>query len=98
MILLTHRESFGHAILEALATGCPVITSDRTPWKNLKDQKAGWEVSLEKNDEVLQIVERCISMDQNEYNTWSKGAFEYAQKFFNDPEIIQKNKGLFANV
>lgn len=32
----TRGENFGHAILEALSAGCPVIISDQTPWQKLQ--------------------------------------------------------------
>ena len=46
-ILPTLGENFGHAILEAMAAGTPVIISDQTPWRNLKNQSAGWDIALE---------------------------------------------------
>ncbi len=35
-ILPTLHENFGHSIIESLQFGCPVIISNRTPWKNLQ--------------------------------------------------------------
>src|SRR6185437_1663744 len=36
-ILPSKSENFGHAIFEALSAGRPVITSNNTPWNQLKD-------------------------------------------------------------
>ena len=36
MILPTLGENFGHIIVEAWAAGCPVLISDRTPWRRLE--------------------------------------------------------------
>ena len=33
--LPTLGENYGHVIHEALSSGCPVVISDRTPWRNL---------------------------------------------------------------
>jgi glycosyltransferase involved in cell wall biosynthesis len=47
--LLLHpsqNESFGYVILEALAAGCPVLISDRTPWRDIFQARVGMEVSL----------------------------------------------------
>lgn len=41
MALLTHGENFGHAIGEALQSGCPVLISDQTPWSFVAEQGAG---------------------------------------------------------
>jgi hypothetical protein len=32
----TLGENYGHVISEALASGCPVVISDQTPWRNLE--------------------------------------------------------------
>src|SRR5580704_11174466 len=45
-ILPTKGENFGHAIFEALTQGKPVIISNQTPWRNLQQISAGWDLSL----------------------------------------------------
>ena len=45
-LLPTLGENFGHVILEALVAGCPVLTSDRTPWRGLQDIEVGWDLPL----------------------------------------------------
>ena len=47
MILPTLGENFGHIIVEAWAAGCPVLISDRTPWRQLTSQGLGWDVPLD---------------------------------------------------
>jgi len=37
--LPTLGENFGHSILESMSFACPVIISDRTPWKHLTSRK-----------------------------------------------------------
>jgi glycosyltransferase involved in cell wall biosynthesis len=39
-------ENFGHSIFEALANGVPVLIGDQTPWTNLADRQAGWDLPL----------------------------------------------------
>jgi glycosyltransferase involved in cell wall biosynthesis len=43
-ILPSHSESFGMAIAEALAHGLPVLTTTRTPWRQLTQLGCGWQV------------------------------------------------------
>ena len=45
-LLPTQSESFGFAILEALAAGCPVVLSDQTLWQDLAEKGAGWVLPL----------------------------------------------------
>jgi glycosyltransferase involved in cell wall biosynthesis len=47
LILPTLGENFGHIIVEAWAAGCPVLVSDRTPWRQLAASGAGRDVALE---------------------------------------------------
>lgn len=47
----TLGENFGHVISEALCTGCPVITSDRTPWNDLSEHGAGFSLGIPDSDE-----------------------------------------------
>ena len=43
--LASHVESFGMVVLESLASGTPVVVSDKTIWKNVNEQKCGIFVS-----------------------------------------------------
>ena len=47
MLLPTLGENFGHAIIEALDAGLPVVISDRTPWRNLEQAGVGADLPLE---------------------------------------------------
>lgn len=86
-ILPTLGENFGHAIYEALGSGTPVIISDKTPWRNLEPQKAGWDIPLDDKNKFVQVLNKCYEMDNDEYQLWSKGAYSYAKKYYeeNDP-------------
>jgi glycosyltransferase involved in cell wall biosynthesis len=59
-------ESFGHVIREAICAGCPVMTSDRTPW--LFDQgRGGWCIPLSAPDRFCTELQRLVWMDGTEY-------------------------------
>ena len=55
-ILLSEGENFGHAILEALTVGLPMIISNKTPWVNLKEKGLGYEVDVN-SYEIPQLIE-----------------------------------------
>lgn len=42
VVLPSSSESFGLVVAEALGQGTPVVTSRRTPWKDLESQGCGW--------------------------------------------------------
>lgn len=95
-VLPTLGENFGHAIYEALNVGRPVIISDRTPWRNLQAQQAGWDFSLEDEDDFPSIIEQCIQMDQESYDAYCRGAQEVARKYVAEAGFETKYQRLFG--
>jgi glycosyltransferase involved in cell wall biosynthesis len=98
-ILPTLGENFGHAILESLIAGCPVIISDRTPWNDLSEGKAGWVIPLEENQtQWIDILQTSVDMDQGEYSTYSNNAGQYAQWKLASPYVFQVNQDMFLSM
>lgn len=95
MLMPTLGENFGHIILQALSVGCPVIVSDRTPWRDLKSKNIGWDISLDETPKYIEVLEDCFNMGQSEYNRMSLAAFEYAKKYTDNQEIVEQNRHLF---
>lgn len=94
-ILPSKSESFGHAMVEALSTGKPVITSHNTPWQNLKESKAGINVNAnvsELSDAILHFSE----MDSAAFEKWSDGALQYAHASINNDLLAQQYDTLFT--
>lgn len=44
LALVSHTENFGATVVDAMAHGKPVITSTKTPWKEVADLGCGWWV------------------------------------------------------
>jgi glycosyltransferase involved in cell wall biosynthesis len=94
-IMPSEGENFGHAILEALSAGCPVIISDKTPWKTLESKKIGWDLSLNNPEKFIYAIETAAEMNQETYNEWSINAINFAENFCNNPTILEENRKLF---
>ncbi|PWT74355.1 MAG: hypothetical protein C5B59_11385 [Bacteroidetes bacterium] len=94
--LPTKGENFGHAIFEALSFGKPVLISDQTPWRNLELAKVGWDLPLEKPEEFAHAIAEASAWSQDEYNVWSKNAFDFARKSIDVQHLQQQYRQLFA--
>lgn len=96
MFLPTRGENFGHVILEAMQAGTPVLISDQTPWKNLAQHKAGWELPLSDPKAFAATIDKVAAMDENELMEWRRGAREFAMKYSNDEKLLGLSRALFG--
>jgi glycosyltransferase involved in cell wall biosynthesis len=85
--LPTLGENFGYAILEALTVGCPVVISDRTPWRNLAVQRVGWDVPLDKPERWQGALREAVAMDNATYASFSTAARQFARAWMNSPDL-----------
>lgn len=94
-ILLTLGENFGHSIAEALIGGCPVIISDRTPWKKLENFNVGYDLDLNNEDGLIDAINYYTEMNHKDYEKRSMSAFEYARRNSNTKENINAYYKMF---
>ena len=92
--LPTLGENFGHAIIEALMHGLPVIISDMTPWKGLKNQKAGWELPL-KEEEFVAVLRESLAMNGEDFLSLHGGARTLGATIANRNNDVRANYELF---
>lgn len=95
LLMPSRGENFGHSILESLMSGCPVIISDKTPWRELKEKQAGWDIDLRQPGMFIEALDHCLEMQQDEYDNLSAGALELARAFVNDSGVLAQSKKLF---
>ncbi|MEP6951277.1 MAG: glycosyltransferase [Ginsengibacter sp.] len=96
-ILPSKSENFGHAIYEALSGGRPVITSYNTPWSNLRESRAGINVALDDDIELLNAINFFAEMENDELTRWSKCAHDYAEKAIDVERIKGEYEEMFLN-
>jgi glycosyltransferase involved in cell wall biosynthesis len=82
-------------ICEALASGCPVLVSDQTPWRNLEAEGVGWDIPLGETERFRSVLQHCVDGDDEWYAALSTRAMDYAAKRASNPEIIDANRRLF---
>jgi glycosyltransferase involved in cell wall biosynthesis len=94
-ILLTLGENFGHAISEALIGGCPVIISNKTPWRDLENVNSGWDLPLDDSDLIEEKIRYFIGLDENQYRYMSKCAFKFGKNESNQIEDFRSYDNMF---
>lgn len=94
-LLLTLGENFGHAILEALLGGSPLLISNKTPWRNLSSLNVGWDLPLDDNKLISEKLQSFIDLDNIQYTEMSKEAFQYGISESNQNDDIEKYTELF---
>lgn len=95
-ILPTLGENFGHVIPEALAAGCPVVISNRTPWHNLQQHGAGWDLALDR-ELWRDVLQRCVDMDQQTYRAASAAARDYVIWWLQHPGLEEQTLNLLRS-
>jgi len=94
-VLPTLNENFGHAIIEALAHGTPVIISDQTPWNDLESFGAGWVIPLSDATTWKKTLEQTAQLSERDYKRMSASAVEYVKRKFDFEEIRTQYLELF---
>jgi len=90
----TMQENFGHSIVEAWAHGCPVLISDRTPWKELENKGIGWEWPL---DEAIWIrgLTEAFSISNADWQEKSAASRAFFADHVQSDEVERANLALF---
>ena len=92
--LPTAGENYGHAIVEALLTGVPVVISDQTPWRNLVEARLGYDLNLVR--EVFTILlYKLGKMGDKEYGEQYKNSEVNAAALINLDKLRSAYQNLF---
>ena len=93
-IMPSKSENYGHAIIEALSGGKPVITSRHTPWNKLKENKAGLNVEVNPI-EIKNAIDFFVNQNNEEYHEYSKSTLDYSKNAINKEELDLQYKKMF---
>jgi len=95
-ILPSKSENFGHALYEAMTAGKAVITSEFTPWNNLKENAAGINVSIDNPNEILSAIDFFAGGNSETIEKWSKAVREFALRSIDTDHIKHQYLEMFS--
>ncbi len=96
-LLPTRGENYGHVIVEALAAGCPVIISDRTPWRQLDDLGVGWDLPLE-SPRFAAVLQECVDMEDERFQDFSARAYAFGRECKHGPTALVDNRKMLTTI
>ncbi|HEY6159959.1 MAG TPA: glycosyltransferase family 4 protein [Bacteroidia bacterium] len=97
MFMPTRGENFGHVILQSFMAGTPVIISDQTPWRELKEKGIGHDLPLSDQDQFAAVLDQCAALSREEFDAISEGVYAYAKgEQENVQASIEKYRQLFS--
>lgn len=96
LFLPTRGENYGHAIVESLAAGTPVLISDATPWRDLQTLGIGWDLPLSDPSSFVRCIEQLAGMQSDTYLDYRRRAAAFAAKLSQDDNAISANLNLLT--
>ncbi|MBL8000750.1 MAG: glycosyltransferase family 4 protein [Flavobacteriales bacterium] len=96
LFMPSQGENFGHTMVEALAAGLPLVISDRTPWKALERQEAGWDIPLEDPARFTRTIQQLVHMEEEALRRYAGAAFALGKRYLDDPAPVQRTLELLV--
>jgi len=90
----TTQENFGHSIVEAWAHGCPVLISDRTPWRDLEAKGIGWDWALEQ-ETWHEGLTQALALNPEQWTEKSEASRAFFSDYVRSAESERANLALF---
>lgn len=90
-LLPTLGENFGHAIIDALAAGCPVMISDRTPWRRLAEHHAGWDLPLGEPARWAAVIDGVAAEAASVRHARREAARRFGTLVGQSPDAVEAN-------
>jgi glycosyltransferase involved in cell wall biosynthesis len=87
-------EGYGHAIIEAMTAGVPVLISDKTPWRDLQSAQVGWDISLDDIDGFVSALNDFSQYDDLQRAKQREIVKAYALELASST-VLAKNRDLF---
>lgn len=94
-VLPTHSENFGIAVAEALAHGCPVLTTHGAPWRGLNEHHCGWWIEMNESELTISLA-AALKLPTKERRAMGARGREWVRRDFSWPHIAQEMEAAYA--
>jgi glycosyltransferase involved in cell wall biosynthesis len=91
----SQNENFGYTIFESLAAGCPVLISDRTPWRGLEARGIGKDIALEDRDAFKTYLAFMRDLDEGAHRAFRERAHSFARTYTQKSTARMAMKALY---
>jgi glycosyltransferase involved in cell wall biosynthesis len=98
LLLPSKGESFGHVILESLRSGCPVLISDRTPWKGLEASGVGWTFSLDSVVPYQKVLDTLADTPRQERAVQRQACVKFANAYISNDINADQSRRMFQAI
>lgn len=96
LALPTKGENFGHALYESLSVGRPLLTSYFTPWNNLEEAGAGWNIDIDSIESAEAVINQVIAMGQEQFDQYCANALQLAKDYYKPEAYKQQYQKVFS--
>lgn len=96
LFLPTRNENYGHVIVEALQHGRMVLISDQTPWRNLQQERAGYDIPLNDKMKFVEAIENLLEIDDEKFQERVIACHQFIHSKLDLENIKQQYISLFS--
>jgi glycosyltransferase involved in cell wall biosynthesis len=88
LALVSHTENFGATVVDAMAHGKPVITGDKTPWREVTERKCGWWVSNDP-EKLSAAIGEMMAMSDDERRQMGKNGRRLVEETYTWDAVVK---------
>lgn len=96
-VLPTYSENFGVVVAEALAHGCPALTTHGAPWRSLPVHGCGWWIEMTE-PELAATLSVALELSAAERRAMGARGREWVRRDFSWPHIAQEMEAAYAHL